>query len=42
MCFTKAYQQVAVRDKDHSLGAAEMRIDSVLAVVLSATLVSTA
>ena len=29
-----------MRDKDHSLGAAEMGIDSVLAVLLSATLAS--
>jgi hypothetical protein len=38
MCLTKAYQQVAVRDKDHALGAAEMGIDSVLAVLLPASL----
>jgi len=39
MCLTKAYQQVAVRDKDHSLGDAEMGIYySVVAVLLSATL----
>jgi len=41
MCLSNAYQQVAVRDKDHSLGAAEMGIYySVVAVLLSATLAS--